>query len=191
MRRHRTRGTWRVINPFFLRHRLNFVKNLLYYDDIFWDCRKSRMLSIDIKFFLDALLDFKAFVADFNFLDTSPVFLLEKIGAKVGTHIRDEKDSGIYTPWGYLAPRGNQFIQELEKWHRLTIKAIINKDVEKQWEVLLTLENLVPWEQYNGFLAKITWNFVRNQIGIPLAYVPIEQKAMFYKELLVFSDKII
>lgn len=179
---------WQVINPIFIRHRLDFIVNHFAYDNITW-VKQPMVGRLDIKKFQKQLLSFTDFAQEYD-LNQPIAPMLTKIGSLLGTSLRNPQCASLYTSWGSETPTGLELYHELEQWQQqlLTLDTHVR---QKQWELLLSLENIMPWEQFNGFLAKLVWNIVRQYLGLPLAIIPIKQKQAYYSCLLANSDALL
>lgn len=181
---------WRAINPTFLSHRLAFVKNHLFFDDIFWNRKDSNLQGLDMALLCDTILQFKQFASQINM--TENIYLCAaKLGNLMNTSPRNKLCPSINTKWGSIAPDGEKLWKDMEKWLDIVLTSPPNIRKAIQWELLLTLEGLMPWEQYNGFLTKLLWNLARYSWQLPLAMIKADNSGAYTKELIIYSDKLI
>ena len=179
---------WKTINPRFLSHQLGYIKNHLNYDEISWDCHEKNIAMFDTQAFRNKLKCFLNFAEDIDITKNIHTCCIE-LGKLMGTSPRSVSCPSICTPWGSEAPDGKQLWEDMKVWQTKVLSATNKTNRAIQWQLLLTLEGLMPWEQFNGFLVKLLWNVARFYFGLPLAMVPIKNQKAYYKELIIFSDK--
>jgi len=177
---------WKAINPFFLSHRINFIADHFAYDAVIWNKKTQFVAGLDIQGFgCNVLQNFEDFSNNYN-LDIDLFKALNDIGSLLDVRARNEKSASFYTSWGNEAPNGQKLKYKLDEWYK---KSCTKQDSRLlQWELLLEIENMAPWENYNSFLCKIVWNIIRHKLGMTLAMIPFSQKQAFYSELLYNSN---
>lgn len=180
---------WQTINPVFLSHQLNYIKNHLGYDMIFWDGHAQYVQLFDTKKFRHILRNFTNF-AQAN-IKKDIFSCAVALGEIMGTAPRAMTCPGLYSAWGSVAPPGEELWKNMSVLYNKAITISSNQLQTAQWQLLLTLEGLMPWEQFNGFLTKLLWNVFRCYLGLPLAMLPIKNKDLYYRELIIFLDKLI
>lgn len=186
---HNTR-LWRAINPRFISNQLYYIKDHLAYDQVIWDYKKTSIGGLNISELRHILRNFSVYAAKID-ITGDIQRAINLLGTLIGTTPRAPTCSSIYTPWRSLAPDGKQLQEKLLAWQNTVIQATPSTCKAIQWQLLLQLEGLMIWEQYNGFLAKLLWNLARSHFKLPLAIIPFKHKELYYHELLIFSDALI
>ena len=181
---------WKTINPFFLSHQLDYIKNHLSYDKIFWNCLEENIETFNTQEFRSILKCFTDFAKKIDITQNISSCCVE-LGKLMGTSPRSTSCASIHTPWGSTAPDGQQLWKDMKDWQTKVLLATHKTNRTIQWQLLLTLEGLMPWEQYNGFLTKLLWNIARFYFELPLAMIPIKNQVAYRQELIIFSDKLI